>query len=74
MSNEVSKILGEVIKKARIKKSLTQQELSEKVNISRNFISDIERGRYTPSTENLILLAKTLEIDLNLLKNDGNTI
>ncbi|WP_081300574.1 helix-turn-helix domain-containing protein [Clostridium beijerinckii] len=74
MSNEVSKILGEVIKKARIKKSLTQQELSEKVNISRNFISDIERGRYTPSTEKLILLAKTLEIDLNLLKNDGNTI
>jgi len=74
MTAKFSKTLGEAIKNAREKKSLTQQELSEKVKISRNYISDIECGRYIPSTEKLIILAKTLDIDLNLLKNDGNTI
>lgn len=71
---EIAKILGRAVKTAREKKSLTQQDLSEKINISRNYISDIECGRYTPGTETLVLIAKALEIDLNLLKNDGNTI
>ena len=67
-------VLGKAIKTARKRKSLTQQGLAKKIKISRNYISDIECGRYTPSVEKLILLADALEIDLNILKNDGNTI
>jgi len=74
VSDEVIKELGKAIKKAREEKKLTQQALSEKTNMSRNYISDIECGRYVPSVEKLVILANMLGLDLNLLKNDGNTI
>jgi transcriptional regulator with XRE-family HTH domain len=74
MTVEVAKEIGKVIKNAREREELTQQDLSEKISISRNYISDIECGRYVPSVETLLLLAIELKIDLNLLKYDGNTM
>lgn len=73
MTAVIAKEIGKEVKKAREKIGLTQQELSSKVEISRNYISDIECGRYVPSVEKLLSLAITLKIDLNLFKNDGNT-
>lgn len=73
MTVTVAKEIGKIVKNARERESLTQQDLSERVGISRNYVSDIECGRYIPSLEKMILLANTLKIDLNLLKNDGNT-
>lgn len=73
MTVTVAKEIGKIVKNAREKESLTQQDLSERVGISRNYVSDIECGRYIPSLEKMILLANILKIDLNLLKNDGNT-
>lgn len=73
MTESIAKEIGKVVKKARKESSLTQQDLSKKVSISRNYISDIECGRYIPSVEILISLSKELKIDMNLFKNDGNT-
>lgn len=70
---DIANEIGVNIKKARKDKRLTQKELAEKVDISRNYISDIECGRYTPSVEKLLLISTVLEIDLNIFKNDGNT-
>lgn len=70
---DIANEIGINIKKARKDKRLTQKELSEKVDISRNYISDIECGRYIPSVEKLLLISTVLEIDLNMFKNDGNT-
>lgn len=70
---DIANEIGVNIKKARKDKRLTQKELSEKVDISRNYISDIECGRYIPSVEKLLLISTVLEIDLNIFKNDGNT-
>lgn len=61
------KLIGKLVKNARVNKKLTQLEVSEKTNISRNYISDIENGRYMPSVETLMALAYLLEIDLNLI-------
>lgn len=67
--------IGEEVKTARLTKGLTQDELAELVGISRNYISDIERGHYTPSVKTLAAIAKALNIDLNfLVKNVGNSI
>lgn len=74
MSVNTAALIGRVIKKSREKEKLTQQDLSDKTGISRNYISDIECGRYTPSVDTLLSIASILKIDLNLLKNDGNTI
>lgn len=73
MSEIIAREIGNEIKRARKEKGLTQYDLSQKVSISRNYISDIECGRYIPSVELLISLSKELKIDLNLFKNDGNT-
>lgn len=64
---------NELIKKARENKGITQQKLADDIGISRSYLADIEAGRYMPSSEKLISLAEYLNIDLNLLKNDGNT-
>ncbi|WP_346879334.1 MULTISPECIES: helix-turn-helix transcriptional regulator [unclassified Clostridium] len=68
MTDTIAKKIGNEIKVARERNNLTQQQLSKKINISRNYLSDIECGRYIPSTEKLLVLARILDIDLNLLK------
>lgn len=74
MAELIAKEIGKEIKKAREKEGLTQQELSSKVEISRNYLSDIECGRYLPSVPKLLSLSSELKIDLNIFKNDGNTM
>ncbi|KEH89575.1 hypothetical protein Z967_08345 [Clostridium novyi A str. 4540] len=74
MKDTIGITLGEIVKNARNARNITQKELSKETSISRNYISDIECGRYIPSVNKLIILAKVLKIDLNLLlTNDGNT-
>lgn len=74
MRIEIASTIGKTIKQARESKKITQQDLSKQAGISRNYISDIECGRYIPSVETLLSISSILKIDLNLLKNDGNTI
>lgn len=62
------KSLGQVIQKKRKSLKLTQHELGEATDLSRNYISDIENGRYTPSIESLTKIAIHLGIDLNVIK------
>lgn len=74
MKEQTAKRIGTIIRNARKEANFTQQEISNKTNISRNYISDIECGRYIPSVDKLVELSKLLNLDLNLIKNDGNTI
>lgn len=67
MKAEIKKIIGNVIAEKRQEKGYTQQQLSDFTGLSRNYISDIENGRYIPSVETLTEIAKHLGIDLNFL-------
>lgn len=62
------KTLGSFIQDKRKEKKVTQHIVSEVTGLSRNYISDIENGRYMPSVETLLKIAIFLDIDLNLLK------
>lgn len=62
------KLLGQKIKSLRKIRDLKQHELADLTGLSRNYISDIENGRYTPSVEALSKLATVLDLDLNMLK------
>lgn len=53
------------IKELRRSKSLSQEELSEKVGISSKYLSSIERGKGNPSLETIIELASALNIELS---------
>lgn len=58
--NENSKLVGIRIKHKRKEKDLTQEELSELMNISPGQLSCIERGIYLPTTQNVIKICDIL--------------
>lgn len=65
MQSMNKKIIGESIQKARKDKKMTQEEVANALKISRNYLSDIENGRYAPSSEKFLLLAKCIDLDIN---------
>ena len=80
--------LGNMILELRKKKGLSQEQLGEKVNVTRQTISNWELNETTPNPEQLKLLSKALEvsideplghdftsiIEIKLNKIDGNVI
>lgn len=67
-------MLGNKIKKLRLQKKLSLRELSEKIDISISFLSDIENNRSRPSLERLIDLSKGLETSVAYLVGEENTV
>jgi len=53
------------LKLARIEKDLTQEQLAERVNITRQTVSLIEAGKYNPSLKLCIAICKELNKTLN---------
>lgn len=54
--------ISKIIKEARIKKGMTQQQLADSVYVTRQTISKWELGSSDPNTSNLIALAKLYKI------------
>lgn len=52
------------IKVERAKKDMTQQDLAEKVQVSRQTINSIEAGKYVPSTVLALKIARVFEVAL----------
>jgi transcriptional regulator with XRE-family HTH domain len=61
------KYLGSVIRAERKKQRLTQEQLSERVDISSVFLSQIENGKKTPSLEKVHKIALALDLNINSL-------
>ena len=59
--------LGQQINLLRKQKNLSQEELAAEMDVSRQSVSKWETGLSRPDTENLIRLAKILEVDVNVL-------
>lgn len=55
------------VKFARIELSMTQAELANRVKVTRQTIGLIEKGKYNPSLQLCIAIAKTLEKTLDQL-------
>lgn len=55
--------ISEIIKEARIKKGMTQQQLADSVYVTRQTISKWELGKSIPDEASLSLLYQCLEID-----------
>ncbi len=53
------------LKLARVEHNLTQAELAEKVNVTRQTIGLIENGGYNPTLHLCIVIAKALDKTLN---------
>ena len=53
------------IKIERAKQNITQAELAEKVNVSRQTINSIEIGKYVPSTLLALKIARVFNTTVN---------
>ncbi len=63
------KLLGKNIKKYREKKGYSQNKLAEIVDISREYLADIERGHKRISLKKLFLIVDVLDIKCSELIN-----
>ena len=52
----IEKLIGERIREQRKKNKLTQEQLSEKLGMSKNHFSAIERGVYRVQIETLVMI------------------
>ena len=50
-------LLGEKLKKLRKARGLSQEQLADQLNVSRQAISKWELGESTPDTDNLVALS-----------------
>ena len=62
---KLPKALGKKIQRLRKKMGLTQEELAEKVGISRAYMGYIEQGRYSASLEVIEKIAKVLKVKMS---------
>ena len=66
--------LGEKLQKLRKARSLTQEELAEKVGVSRQSLSKWESDGALPDTANIILLADLFGVTTDYLLRDGEEV
>lgn len=64
-------LLGNTIRQARIDKSLSQEELAERIGVTPTHIKHMESGHRQPSINVLYLLVKELNISLDNLFFEG---
>lgn len=67
-------IIGETLKEKRMEQQLTQEQLSEKIFVSRKTISNWETGKTTPDIDSLIRLANLFNLSLDNLLLEGSDI
>lgn len=70
METEIKTSLPTKLVSLRKQKGLTQMELAEKLNVSRQAISRWEVGAAIPSTDNLKVLGDLYEVPVDYLLND----
>ena len=66
------KAIGKRIKEKRNKLGMTQEKLSELINVSPSYISEIQRGTSICSLAVLVNIAEILELNLDNLINGIN--
>jgi len=63
----VAAYINNRVYEARTKHSLTQEELAERVGVSRQTVAAIERGHYTPSVLLALRLARVFRLPVEEL-------
>lgn len=61
---KLPRVLGKRVQKARKQIGLTQEDIADKIGISRAYMGYIEQGRNAPSLEIIEKLAKVLKVSI----------
>ncbi len=60
----IEKQFGEKVRKLRLARNLSQEELAFKSGVHRTYLGGIERGERNPSLKNIAAIAKALNVTL----------
>lgn len=66
--------LGEKLKEARKQAGLSQEQLSEKLGVSRSAVAKWETNNGIPDVDNLKVLSKLLNVSIDYLLDDGEVV
>ena len=64
------RLLGEVLRRARMQRGMTLRELSAEARVSLGYISEIERGQKEASSELLASLCQAMDLPLSDVLRD----
>lgn len=64
------RLLAEAVRAKRKEAGFSQEKLAEKADLSTVFISRIERGKESPSVDNLVKIAKALGVQVRDLVDE----
>lgn len=64
MNENILYAFGQRVRKLRLERCLSQEELADKCGLHRTYISDVELGKRNVSLENIARIAESLEISL----------
>ncbi|MBO4692805.1 MAG: helix-turn-helix transcriptional regulator [Clostridia bacterium] len=71
-------VVGKNIRKYRLLKSVSQEKLAERADLTPNYIGMIERGEKTPSLQSFIKIVNALEVSADVILcdvlKDGYTV
>lgn len=67
MNTKILKRFGKNLKRYRIEKGLTQDELAIKINAHQTYIGKLEIGLINPSLIKMFLITRALDIKLSTL-------
>lgn len=59
---QIELIFGKVVRSLRIKKNITQEQLSLDSTLARTYISELENGKYQPSLTSIFDIARGLKM------------
>lgn len=65
--SDIKQRFGKAVRRRRRELDLSQEELAERAELHRTYVSDIERGDRNPSLENVEKLAKALNLKVSEL-------
>lgn len=63
--------LGQAIRRARLEREMSQEELAHRSEIDRSYMSSIERGGQNPGIVSVLRIAHALEMTLTQLVADA---
>ena len=64
MTEDIKVLFGQNLRKIRIEKNISQEELAFRSGLHRTYVSSVERGERNISLENIEKLAHALEIPM----------
>lgn len=59
----MKKVLGQILKRERLKRKLSQEEIADKLNTDKQYISNVENGRKNITIEQLELILIAIGVD-----------